>query len=574
MSFKDFSMSFEDIKLAIADFITSCGTLCPLALLGVFLTFMILYDHYDKRGLPPGPPALPLLGNYFSLPKSKSWLLFTSWSKKYVSTKLMFIMSILKRVITLYQGGIYTFYNGLTPRVIISDPHIAFKLLTGRSNKYSSRPPQVMFDKFSQGSSIISHPYGLGWNLRRKVFHQFLNITAIQIYKERQEAEASRMIYQISQDEGKQWKQAIERFISSIIFSLSYGRRIDSLDSKVLKKKLRMIGYAAGFLVPGRYVVESLPILNYLPSFIARWKNPVMEMGKENKEFDIGLVDNVREDMEKSNGVSEGKGSLTENMILGAQAGDRDLQTLQMNDGHFAGISSSLFGAGSVTTIKSLGDCVLAMILHPWVFVAAQKEIDEVVGSFRSPTFEDREKLPYLDALVKETLRWRPVIPNGLNHATSEADVYEGYRIPKGTTISFNTWGMHQDPTYFPSPEEFAPERFLPETDERFREELKGENIFPGRHGHSGFGWGRRICAGADLATNNMFIALAKLIWGFELMPAEGENYEDLEFVGDFVNGVGNFRCRWRVRSEEYGNMMEGEAKVAEEVLDRFPAYE
>lgn len=73
--------------MAFADFISSCGTLCPVALLGVFLTFMILYDCYNKRALPPGPPALPLLGNYLSLPTSKSWLLFTSWSKKYVSTK-------------------------------------------------------------------------------------------------------------------------------------------------------------------------------------------------------------------------------------------------------------------------------------------------------------------------------------------------------------------------------------------------------------------------------------------------------------------------------------------------------
>lgn len=72
----------------------------------------------------------------------------------------------------------------------------------------------------------------------------------------------------------------------------------------------------------------------------------------------------------------------------------------------------------------SLQWAILGIATHPEVLHAAQTEIDEVVGNNRSPDFSD--KLPYIDALVQEVLRWRPVAPMALPHATSEADV----RIP------------------------------------------------------------------------------------------------------------------------------------------------
>lgn len=505
MPSEDVNTNFESSK-SVAKFLPiSRDSSYAVPLTAIVLAVAILYGYLrKKRSLPPGPPTIPFLGNYLSFPKSKSWFLFTSWSKKYVSAKSFALLAPLleevrwagrisaslgnriseERRTNFAQGGIYTYYDGRKPKIVISDPQIAFKLFTGRSNKYSSRPQSIVFERFSHGTSILTQPYGPSFAIRRKVLHQFLNTTAIHHYKERQEAEASRLVHQIAQDEGKQWLHAIRRFTASTIFSLSYGRRIDSLDSKVLKKRLGLIGYGGGLLVPGRYLVESIPMLNYLPPFIARWKIPVDKMAAINKEFDISLVRNVRQNIEDGN---ELKGSLVENMILAAQAGDEDLQHLAEDEHNFASIGASLFGAGSVTTISSFKNVVVAMLVHPRAFVAAQKEIDEVVGSSRSPNFTD--KLHYLDALIKETLRWKSALPNGIDHATSLDDVYEGYWIPKGTTVAFNTWAMHQDPAYFPLAGDFAPERFLAETDERFQNELKGEIKFPGKHGHAGFGW-------------------------------------------------------------------------------------
>ena len=74
----------------------------------------------------------------------------------------------------------------------------------------------------------------------------------------------------------------------------------------------------------------------------------------------------------------------------------------------------------------------LAMVLYPAVQKKAQEEIDRVVGSTRLPTFADRASLPYVDALYREVLRWRPGAPLSFAHVTLKDDVYKGFHIPKG----------------------------------------------------------------------------------------------------------------------------------------------
>jgi cytochrome P450 len=80
------------------------------------------------------------------------------------------------------------------------------------------------------------------------------------------------------------------------------------------------------------------------------------------------------------------------------------------------------------------------MALFPEVQKRAQDEIDRVVGRGRLPEFTDRENLPYVDAVVKEALRWHPIGPMGLPHRTTADDVYNGYLIPKGSLILPNIW--------------------------------------------------------------------------------------------------------------------------------------
>lgn len=82
----------------------------------------------------------------------------------------------------------------------------------------------------------------------------------------------------------------------------------------------------------------------------------------------------------------------------------------------------------------------LAMLLHPEVQQKAREEIDRVVGEGRLPNVKDRDNLPYIEAVLRESFRFHPIAPMGLPHEVTEDDVYQGYLIPKGAIIMPNIW--------------------------------------------------------------------------------------------------------------------------------------
>lgn len=91
-------------------------------------------------------------------------------------------------------------------------------------------------------------------------------------------------------------------------------------------------------------------------------------------------------------------------------------------------------------TVSALLSFILAMVIHPEVQRKVQQQLDDTLGMQRLPTFADREKLPFINWVVWECLRWNPVLPLGLVHLVSEDDEYRGYFIPKGTSILPNVW--------------------------------------------------------------------------------------------------------------------------------------
>jgi cytochrome P450 len=102
--------------------------------------------------------------------------------------------------------------------------------------------------------------------------------------------------------------------------------------------------------------------------------------------------------------------------------------------------ASSMYLGGADTTVSSIMTFFLAMIVFPDVQRRAQEELDRVIGGERLPVVSDLDKLPYIEAVLKETHRWHPVAPMGLPHCSTEDDEILGYRLPKGTTILPNNW--------------------------------------------------------------------------------------------------------------------------------------
>ena len=181
-------------------------------------------------------------------------------------------------------------------------------------------------------------------------------------------------------------------------------------------------------------------------------------------------------------------------------------------------------GAGSETTSSTLMWWTLAMVAFPQVQRRAQAELDAVVGRSRLPTFADAPHLPYVRAIIKEVLRWRPSAPLGVPHKTTEDDWYEGMFIPKGATCVPNTWQCNHDRAIFgDDADEFRPERHL---------DNKGE-LVPGpietnQEGHVSFGFGRRICVGKHLANDSLFIHTARILWTANLESVKDENGRDV----------------------------------------------
>ena len=89
------------------------------------------------------------------------------------------------------------------------------------------------------------------------------------------------------------------------------------------------------------------------------------------------------------------------------------------------------------TTIQA---ALLGLSLNPYILKKAQAELDAIVGPHRLPVFSDLDSLVYLNALVKEALRWHTVLPIGIPHCTSADDELNGYFIPAGTAVIANVW--------------------------------------------------------------------------------------------------------------------------------------
>lgn len=102
--------------------------------------------------------------------------------------------------------------------------------------------------------------------------------------------------------------------------------------------------------------------------------------------------------------------------------------------------ASSMYLGGADTTVSSLMTFFLAMTVFPDVQKKAQEELDRVIGGNRLPNASDKGKLPYIEAVMKESHRWHPVAPLALPHAATQDDVINGYRIPKGALILANNW--------------------------------------------------------------------------------------------------------------------------------------
>lgn len=188
---------------------------------------------------------------------------------------------------------------------------------------------------------------------------------------------------------------------------------------------------------------------------------------------------------------------------------------------------TSLMNGKTVSTIASF---FLTMMLYPEVQRKAQAHLDKVIGVDRLPRFSDRQDLSYIDCIIWEALRWKPTVPMGLSHTSVKDDIYEGYSIPKGTTIFPNIWAIMHDEKTYPNPSAFRPERF----EDRKRNLELGINPLP----EVVFGYGRRACPGRWLAFDTLWITVASVLAVYNISKAVDDGGAVIEPDTEYTTGI------------------------------------
>lgn len=162
--------------------------------------------------------------------------------------------------------------------------------------------------------------------------------------------------------------------------------------------------------------------------------------------------------------------------------------------------------AGSETTSSTIEWALTELLSNPESLNKAKAELAQAVGSDRTFEEDDIANLPYLKAVIKETLRLHPPIPFLIPRRAMEDTDFQGYHIPKDTQVLVNAWAIGRDPEVWDEPWSFKPERFLGST-----VDYKGQNyeLIP-------FGAGRRMCAGVPLAHRMLHFILGSLLHQFD----------------------------------------------------------
>ncbi|THV02577.1 cytochrome P450 [Dendrothele bispora CBS 962.96] len=451
---------------------------------------VVVWATRKARGLrlPPGPPKLPIIGNLLDLKTTESFLQFTELSKKYGP---IFSLDLLGQTV-----------------IVLNNHKVAGDLLDRRSNLYSCRPRFIVVFEYLSNSLLFSGaPYGDYWRRARKAAHESLSVRAAPYVQPYQEREAATLAVTMIDDPDK-WDAHLKRSSASTILSVVYGfppikRSEDPLIARIMEHMQRNV--AAG--TTGANLVEVFPILKYVPSWMAKWKRDAMRYYQEDTKFFEELLSYPQKALDDGDPTP----CFSTTWIQNADKNG-------LNPKEIAWLSGQMFGAGVETTSATLCGFMVAMVMFPDVLRKAQEEVDRVVGRGRVPSFEDSKKMPFVRAMVREALRWWPPGPIGVPHRVTQDDVYEGYTIPKGSTIIYNVWAMNRDPeVYGPDVDDFRPERFLDESGQN-------EVIPPDTHqqGHVTYGFGRRACVGLNVANQALFIDIAFMVWAVNIRAAKG----------------------------------------------------
>ncbi|EIN04045.1 cytochrome P450 [Punctularia strigosozonata HHB-11173 SS5] len=449
--------------------------------------------------------------------------------------------------------------NGIT--IVITSAKAVRELMEKQSAITVDRPVSHF------GSQIVGDAVNLAlahysdeWRVLRKTANSILTPQSAMKHVPIQRAESFQLVYDIMNTPQRAWWH-LRRASNSVALSVLYGQRAPSYESEEISSLFDVVQLTSELFDPGAHPpVDMIPVLKLVPERWAAWKSLVKRLRHLQRALYLRLVKHCE------NRVANGEGSEQEPFIDRVIRKEGEYGLTREMTTYLGGL---LLEAGSDTSASFMQSFVLMMAAFPDVQKRLHEEIDRIVGPERVPTFEDFNAMPYLQvwethgnprialitpskATIKEVHRFRPVAPLGVPHATLEDMTYEGYLIPRGSTMIVNLWGIYHDSDVFEDPEMFSPDRYLKS------EYGTKSDVDPSDFRHSmPFGAGRRICPGRHLADNTIRINTMDLIWAFNFAPLVNDA------TGKPEPGVGTgpnpFKCSIKPRSARHADIMRNE---------------
>ncbi|XP_065874460.1 cytochrome P450 736A117-like [Euphorbia lathyris] len=472
-----------------------------LALLTLPLIVLFLkWSHRSskKSKLPPSPPTLPIIGNLHQL-------------GLHPHQSLGNLAKIHGPIMSLNLG------LGSIPVLIISSPDTAHQIMKTHDLIFADRPASTISDKLLYNRrDIAAAPYGEYWRQMKgiSVLH-LLNSKRVQSFKHVREEETACLIERIksnySSSEAVNLSVELATLTSDVVCRVALGRKhMATAGGRNFKDLLGEFVELLGFNIG-----------NYIPWL--SWVNYVNGLnGKAERvfrEIDGFLNKVVEEHMAMGRNENGDNHRDFVDVLLWIQKEDTAGFPIDLTS--IKALILDVFSAGTDSTYTALEWAMTELLKKPNIMKQLQNEVRKTAENKSEITADDIDKMPYLKAVIKETLRLHPPLPLLVPRVSTQDVNINGYDIARGTQVIINAWAIGRDPAFWERAEEFWPDRFL-----NSKIDIKGHDfqLLP-------FGAGRRACPGIQFAISIEELALANIVYKFDWSLPSGVGEEDLDMT-------------------------------------------
>ncbi|XP_055315409.1 methyl farnesoate epoxidase-like [Sitodiplosis mosellana] len=453
---------------------------------------LLLIDSRKPKHFPPGPRWLPSIGNLFLVHKLRATygFFYLVWHHFYQSYGPVVGIRIGRTflVIVLGRDAIREFYN--------------MDSVNGRPIGFFYR-----IRTFNKRLGVVFND-GDFWDIQRKfslkVLRQMGMGRANMI--EQIESECIEMVKfftkKSTNDQLIEMQHAFDIPVLNILWTLIAGYRFEHDDER-LQKLLKMIHECFRVVDMTGGILNLLPWVRYFIPVKSGYK-PLVDNHKQLWSFLREVVNETRAKNSNERPKSFINSYLEE---LESKSNGENIHG-SFSDEQLLSICLDFFQAGTETTSNTLSFGLMYMVHNRRVCDQVQAELDAVIGQKRFPNLQDRNHLPYVEAVLSEIQRFSNVAPLGIAHRTTENTQFKEYVIPKDTVILMSLYSVNMDKDYWHDPDIFRPERFLNENGEYIPHT---EQFLP-------FGLGKRRCMGENLAKASLFLYFATFMHAFNMI--------------------------------------------------------